>query len=310
MKNIFITGINGFVGKHLAERFSGESNYRLTGVDLADSFTPLNEQPANLNYLRVDITKSDEVAAVFDKQQFDVIFHLAGILSKDESFQVHERAMNVNFKSTSILLEIARQQQARFLFTSTAMVYGNRSGPFTEDMDKDPGNFYALTKSLSEELILYFSKKFDVKSAIFRPAMLYGPGQAGDFFVPTLINALSKNEEFEMTAGEQKRDFVYIDDFINAIKLTIEKEATGIFNIGSGNGQQIKEVAKTVELKLGVKDKLQLGALPYRDHEIWDYSLSSDKLLKETGWRPTVSIEQGIDLILKDRREKERKNEN
>lgn len=299
MKHIFISGINGFVGKHLAEQFSGESSYRLTGVDLAERFAPFKEQPTNLDYVQLDITNSKHVTAVFDKQQFDIIIHLAGILSKDESQSVHESALNVNFKSTSILLEMARQQKLRFLFTSTAMVYGNHSGPFTEEMDRDPGNFYALTKSLSEELILYFKKNFDVPSTIFRPVILYGPGQVGNFFVPTLINALSMSEEFEMTAGEQKRDFVYITDFIDAIKLTIEKEVTGIFNIGSGDGMLIKEVAKIVEQKLGVKDKLQLGALPYRDNEIWDYSLSSEKLRRETGWRPTVNMEQGIDLIFK-----------
>lgn len=101
-----------------------------------------------------------------------------------------------------------------------------------------------------------------------------------------------------MTAGEQKRDFVYISDFIAAIMLTMEKETIGTFNISSGDGVPIKDIAKILEQKLGAKDQLLLGALPYRNHEIWDYSLSSEKLRNETEWTPIVNMDDGIDLIL------------
>jgi nucleoside-diphosphate-sugar epimerase len=299
-----VTGINGFIGKHIAEFWGNQTDYFVTGVDLADSFSPLNSMPVHLNYSKLDMTHVEEVNRFFEDRQFDIIIHLAGILSKKEDKITHQIAQTVNFTSTSILLEIAREQNAHFIFTSTSMVYGDRPEPFKESMKKNPENIYALTKSLSEDLVLYFHKKFQVPYTIFRPSILYGIGQVGDSFIPSLIHTLRKNEEFRMTKGEQIKDFIYIDDFLSALKLVLDQNVLGIYNIGNGTGVPIKKVAECIGNKLVVNNKIKIGAIPYRNNEIWSYVPNCRQLKNVTGWKPTIPLEQGIEKILNDLKNK------
>lgn len=300
MKNILITGVNGFVGRNLVRFLSNNRYFQVTGVDVAERKSPEFETIQGFGYAQLDITDALSVECFFKGQQFDAIVHLAGILSKEENATLHTKAREVNFNSTCILLEMARSQSAHFVFTSTAMVYGDQDGPFVESMPKNPENYYALTKSLSEDMILYFHKKFGLNYTIFRPAILYGAGQTGDSFIPSLIRTLHNNENFNMTRGEQKRDFVYVDDFSMAIKLALETSTSGIFNIGTGTGVTIKQVAEMIAQKMQVANKLNLGALPYRENELWNYALSYDRLHKAIGWSPLIGIEMGVELILQD----------
>lgn len=299
MKRILVTGINGFVGRNIIKHFGNKKQYFITGIDLNENFISPKTLFNNFNYSQLDITDFKEVNSFSKDKIFDVIIHLAGILSKEEDPQIHKKMLSVNFESTAILLEIAQKQNSHFIFTSTAMVYGNRQGPFDESMKKNPENFYAMTKSLSEDMILYFNRKFEVDYSIFRPAILYGAGQTGNSFIPSLIKTLRGNQDFQMTKGEQTRDFVYIDDFVDAVKLAVDKRFSGIFNIGTGSGVKIKIIAELVAEKLGLSDKLQIGSLPYRDNEIWNYALSYESLKNTAGWQPQINIEQGIEYLLK-----------
>jgi nucleoside-diphosphate-sugar epimerase len=299
LKNILVTGINGFVGRNIVKYFGNNKHYHLIGTDLADNYLHNSCARENFSYCKLDCKNFEKVRSFFDDKKIDVIVHLAGILSKEEDPQIHEEMLDVNFKSTAILLEFARKQNSHFIFTSTAMVYGDCQGPFHETMKLNPGNYYALTKSLAEDIILYFNKIFNLNYTIFRPAILYGSGQTGNSFIPSLVRTLKADQEFEMTKGEQTRDFVFIDDFMEAIKLAIDKQIDGIFNIGTGTGIQIKEIAELVAQKLEADDKLILGALPYRDNEIWNYALSYEHIKNSLGWQPRTNIEQGIDKLLK-----------
>ncbi|KAA3661682.1 MAG: NAD(P)-dependent oxidoreductase, partial [Calditrichaeota bacterium] len=95
-------------------------------------------------------------------------------------------------------------------------------------------------------------------------------------------------------------DFVYVDDFSMAIKLALETSINGIFNIGTGTGITIKQVAELIEQKMHVFNKLNLGALPYRENELWNYALYYDRLHQAVGWSPLIGIAIGIELILQE----------
>jgi nucleoside-diphosphate-sugar epimerase len=130
---------------------------------------------------------------------------------------------------------------------------------------------------------------------IFRIGILYGPSQANAMFIPSLVRSLIAKKEFPMTKGEQKRDFVYIDDLVNALERAIDRpEISGMFNIGTGKAPMLKEVALRAEELAGVHGKLKLGAIPYREKESWEYCLDSRKAERELDWHASTTINEGL----------------
>src|SRR3989339_1221332 len=228
-------------------------------------------------------------------QPFDTVVHLAAVLSQAADMPTYFSIMNSNIQATFLLLEMAKKKNARVIFPSTALVYGGQKEPFREDMPTDPGDFYALSKSMCEQLIRFYGNKYGVRSVIFRIGILYGPSQTGVMFIPALVSALLSGKEFPMTAGEQTRDFVFIEDFIQALNRVIQDETvSGVFNIGTGHAPTLRETALAAEKVIGTTGKIKLGALPYREHESWEYCLNSGKVERELGWRAITGLEEGL----------------
>ena len=293
---ILITGANGFVGRHMIYHLSQHAQNKIIAVDVHDSLIPFkNSNPAIAEYVSGDLSDGEFVSQLQNKRHFDCIIHLAAIISQSADANTYFAIMNSNIKATFLLLEIARAHKSRFIFPSTALVYGNQKGPFREDMLPDPGDFYSLSKQICEQLIRFYGNRYDVPSVIFRIGILYGPSQANKMFIPSLVGALLAQEDFPMTKGEQVRDFVYIDDLIDAVKIVLLRtDIAGTYNIGTGEAPMLKDVALRAEEITGVRNKLKLGAIPYREKESWEYCLDSSKALRDLRWRASTSIAAGL----------------
>jgi nucleoside-diphosphate-sugar epimerase len=293
---ILITGANGFVGRHMIYHLSQIKHLKITAIDVHDSLIPVkNSNPAIVEYMTGDLSEKEIVNRLQNERHFDCIIHLAAIISQSADANTYLAIMNSNIQATFLLLEMAKEHKARFIFPSTALVYGNQKGPFREDMLPDPGDFYSLSKQMSEQLIRFYGNRYDVPSVIFRIGILYGPSQANKMFIPSLVGSLLSKEDFPMTKGEQMRDFVYIDDLVDAVKIVLSRpEIAGIYNIGTGDAPMLKEVALKAEELTGVRNKLKLGAIPYREKESWEYCLDSSKALRDLQWRASTAIADGL----------------
>ena len=293
---ILVTGANGFVGKNIVASLSNIADTKIVATDLQGMLQKTDETNTDaVTYLEGDHASKEFTASLQDGYRFDAIIHLAAVLSQAEDMQTYYSVMDSNIYTTFLLLETARQHNARILFPSTAMVYGDKKAPFSEDMRSDPEIFYALSKHLSEELIRFYGRKYDLGYVIFRIGILYGQWQSQGMFVPTIITKLLQGEEFKMTPGEQVRDFVHIDDFVEAVKKALAaKDVCGELNIGTGHAPSMKEMATTVERLTGVEGKVKIGAIPYRENELWEYRLDITHTQKVLGWQPGVSLEDGL----------------
>jgi len=165
-------------------------------------------------------------------------------------------------------------------------------------MDCVPEDFYGYSKAAAEELILLFSRRYYLPLTIFRAALIYGPSQGGTMFIPSLVRSLLKGELFRMTAGEQTRDFLYIDDFVSALLLACSSGLSGVYNVGTGNALSMRSAALIAEQVTGREGLIELGALPYRVNESWQYCLSPEKLVREAGWIPRVGLREGLERIV------------
>jgi len=294
---ILVTGVNGFVGSAVLRSLIENPDNVIVGVDIADYCSVnLSREKAGFLYVEGNCTDERLMASLQEHHHFDVIIHLAALLNKGTELSEYYAVMNANVHSTELLLRLAKHTSARFIFPSTAMVYGNSEGPFTEAMPLVPGNYYAFSKASAEQLIRMHHQNHSIPHVIFRIGILYGPGQRGNMFIPSLVNALVSNAPFPMTAGEQKRDFIHINDFVAALNSVLaQPELSGTFNLSSGTPLTMKEVALHAERIANKENIIRLGAIPYREHEIWNYHLSIDKFCKATGWTPNVTIDTGLE---------------
>jgi len=203
--------------------------------------------------------------------------------------------INSNVRATFLLCEAAFNQKARFIFPSTGLIYGNQTGPFKEDMLPDPKDFYSLSKLMCEQIIKFFSTNYQLKATIFRIGILYGPSQSNSMFIPSLVKALVDKKEFAMTKGEQKRDFIYIRDFVSLIeRVIVDENVCGLFNIGSKKSVKLIEVAEIAEKLTQSFGLIKPGAIQYRPNESMEYFLDTTKAEKLLNWHATTNILEGL----------------
>jgi len=296
-KRILIIGAGGFIGGSLLDELYKDKNYEITALDIA--FRDNQREIYNsVNFVTINITRVKELDELFSKNKFDFVIHLSGILSKKSEVEDAKIIYDVNVNGTTNIALLSAKYNSKMIFFSTAMVYGDNEGPFTENFGKEPNGYYALSKSIGESLILEENKIHNLDYTIFRPSVIYGPTQKGGMFIPSVCDSAIKGEKFGMTEGKQKRDFIFIDDVVSALKLAIEdKELQGIYNLSSGESTLLRDVPSFVQEEIPLF-KVEFGKVPYRDGEIWDYSLDNSKL-KSFSWTPKTSLKNGIKAVLK-----------
>lgn len=298
MARILLTGAAGFVGRNLLSDIGAEI-HEWFGLDrsLPEGFA---RRHALTESVACDLADPVAVREVVDRIRPDAVVHLAGWTGKGDSMANRANLVQANLVSTWNLLDaleaagVAGGHPARFVLASSALVYGDQPGPFREDLPTLPPDAYALTKWLAEEAVRAFVRKGAVTSTILRPAVIYGPGQGGSMFVPSLVAALARGERFPMTAGAQKRDLVHVRDVAGAILAVLRAQADGVFNVGAGVGVPMAEIGRNLADLAGRPDLLGVGELPYRDHEVWEYAVDAAALRQATGWTPEVALHDGL----------------
>lgn len=293
---ILVTGANGFVGRNVINHFSSRPGIRIVATDIHETRNAMHKHTdSDVTYLSGDISNASFVAELAAHCTFDTIIHLAAVISQSSDPQTYISIMDSNIRATFLLLEMVKSQKVRVIFPSTALVYGSQAGPFREEMLTEPGDFYALSKLTSEQLIGFYGRRYDVRSVIFRIGILYGPSQMGGMFIPSLIASLLGGKDFPMTKGEQSRDFVFINDLIAMMEAALDRpDVIGTFNVGTGVPSKLCDVALLAERLIGRSGLVQLGAIPYRQKESWEYCLDSGKVRQALGKSPTTSLKEGL----------------
>lgn len=285
-----MTGSSGFIGTSLKKRLEEENDFQVYGISRSSTVTP--------NTFKGDLTDGLFITRVIKEVRPDYIVHLAGSRLRTSDFASHKSLINDNVLTTFNLLEsISRISSIkRIIVLGTAEEYGNGPVPCSEDQRESPVSGYSFSKVCCSHLCADFHRSNGTPLLYFRPTVCYGPGQANDMFLPDLIITLSKGRSFRMTAGFQKRDFLFIDDLVEAIiaGLTRDSVPYDILNIGSGKSVLLRDVALKVARLLNAENLLELGAVPYRENEIMDYSVDISKVKKVLGWEPKTEFDAGI----------------
>ncbi len=189
-----------------------------------------------------------------------------------------------------------------FILISTSEVYGGEivKTPFREEDSFVPASPYSLSKYCAEVALKTYSEIYSKPFTILRLFNFFGKNMPKSFFIPQLLEKLLNNEDFDMTEGKQKRDFIYLNDVLEAMILANSPKAyNNVFNVCSGNGKSIKELALEIKGHFKSESNINFGAIPYRENEVWDMTGDCGKIKDRLGWQPKFSFIQGLQELIK-----------
>ena len=304
-KKIFITGGSGFIGSHLVEKCIrlGYTVKTLIPYNVDNSCGWIDHFDKkirdNVEVILGDVCDNN----LFKKEtkKFDVIFHLAALISIPYSYKSPKSYISTNINGTLNGLEAARDNNVGlFVNTSTSEVYG--SAQYVPIDEKHPLNAqspYAASKIAADQLSLSYFRSFGLPVTILRPFNTFGPRQSQRAAIPAIINQiLSDKKEIKLGNLNAHRDFTYVDDTVNGyIKLIGNQKSIGeIINLGTGSSFSIKETLSFIceILNKDVKVKVDEERLRPKKSEVNKLLSKNTKAKKILKWRPKFNGKSGF----------------
>ena len=285
---ILLTGGNGFVGKNLVQRF--ESKMKII---------------KGSNDLHIDVLNKQSFENI---EKVDAIIHLAAKTSIPNSISNPYDTYYTNLVGTLNVLEFARKNAINKIINISTYVYGLPSYlPVNEVHPLNPHSPYNKSKIISENLSKYYSDDYGIDVVSLRPFYLYGPLGNPNFFIPSIIRQVKEKNEVIVSNKNTKRDFLFIDDFLDLVYKILNNFPKGYneFNVGHGESHTLEEIILLVGKIIGIKVSIR-SENSIRPGDITDMVADITKVSKFFDWKPNTDLDTGLrktlsgyDLILK-----------
>lgn len=291
-KSILIVGGTGFIGYHLILRCL-KLNWLVTS--LSTNLPKKIRYHKKVNYIIGDISNYKLLKKKL-KTKFDYVVNLGGYVdhsNKKKTYQSH-------FVGVKNLAKIFQNKKINnFIQVGSGGEYGKKKSPQIENFKGYPASVYYKSKLMATNFLLNLYNKKYFPVTILRFYQVYGPKQDTNRLISVVINNCLNDREFNCTNGKQYRDFIYIDDAINAIIKTLKsKKSLGqIFNVGLGKTIKIRELINYINKKIG-KGKPLFGSIKMRKDEMISIYPSINKIKKILKWEPVISLKTGLEKTI------------
>jgi len=325
MKNIFITGTAGFIGFHLAKLLLKEG-FKVHGYDSINDYYDVNIKHARQNILLKDknfsttkglLEDHDKLTEIANKFKPDIIIHLAAQAGVRYSLENPRAYINSNIIGTFNIMEIARKHKVKhLLMSSSSSVYGaNTEMPFTETEKADTQlTIYAATKKSNESMAHSYSHLWKIPTTMFRFFTVYGPWGRPDMALFKFVNGIINNKPIDIyNNGEMYRDFTYVDDLVNGIKLLVDCIP---INKKISDNDSLSPVAPFRVVNIGNSDKIKLidfidaieetlnkkaikNYMPMQKGDVTETWADCSLLQKLTNYKPKTNYKDGIKNFVK-----------
>lgn len=295
---ILMTGGSGFIGSHLS---------------------PALEKEHDIYHLVSDLRNYDEVQQELNAVKPDIIVHLAARTEVEKSFYEQITFSEINYVGTVNLIESASKIKnlKNFVFASTMEVYGwqpisdevkkfsvpEKFIAFDENTQPNPNAPYSVAKYACEKYLEYAHRCLDLPFTALRQTNCYGR-KDNEFFVTEQIisQMLSNPKECNLGYAEPYRNFIYVDDMLDAWTAVInnpEKCNDGkIFTIGPDNPIKIRDYAELIAKKIGWTGKINWDTKLFRAGEIYWLNSNNNLITKTLGWQPKIDLDTGLDMTI------------
>ena len=249
MQKAIVTGGAGFIGSHLVDKLI-EQGVEVTILDNLSTGKKQNINP-KAEFIDCDIFKDTYGDLIFLLNGADTVFHLAAKTTVQESIKEPSLYNNVNVVGTLNLLEAAAAMKVkRFIFSSSSSVYGNAKVPTSEDHPLNPISPYALNKLIGEQYCKLYSEIYNIDTVCLRYFNVYGDRMNNEGYklvFPIFKEQILNNKSLTINNdGEQRRDFIHVDDIVRANILVAKHKNNfngDIYNVGNGKSYSINEIA-------------------------------------------------------------------
>lgn len=305
LKNVLITGADGFIGSHLTE-YLVDSGYNVRAFVYYNSFNSYGwldsipaETKSKIEFFAGDIRDPNGVREAM--KGVDIVFHLAALIAIPFSYHSPDSYIDTNVKGTLNIIQAARDNQvSRVLVTSTSEVYGTAQFvPITELHPKQPQSPYSASKIGADAIADSFYRSFDLPLTIVRPFNTFGPRQSARAVIPTIISQLLNGaEEIKLGDITPTRDLLFVKDTVNGfLKIAECNKLIGHeVNIATQSEITVGDLAQLLINQINPKAKIVSDSVRLRPEksEVFRLFGSNEKLKSFTNWEQNYSLEAGL----------------
>ena len=305
-KKLLITGGLGFIGGNflrlLTNKYPKSKFLNIDKFTYAASNELANQLKKNKNYFfqKIDICDFNKLKKKFNSFNPDIVVHFAAESHVDNSIKKPDNFINTNIIGTYNLLRLLKKN-IKLIHISTDEVFGEANKKsFNENSKYDPRSPYSVTKASSDHLVRAWSNTYGINYNIVNSSNNFGPYQNEEKFIPVIINSIIKKKKIPLYGnGRNIREWIYVEDFVNAIEFLIKKDiANQTFLIGSGYTEEniniIYRIIKIINSKFNIK--IEDNQIKYvRDRAGHDkvYKINSRKIRK-LGWKHKIKLNNGL----------------
>jgi dTDP-glucose 4,6-dehydratase len=303
---VLVTGAAGFIGSNLVHYLTKERpSWKVTALDLLTYAGNLKNisslvESGQVRFERLDITDDKVIDELFEREQYDLVFHLAAESHVDRSILSAREFVSTNVMGTQVLLDAAyKHKTGRFVHISTDEVYGSLgpTGAFVETTPLDPTSPYAASKAASDLMVLAFCKTHKFNGSVTRCTNNYGFYHFPEKLIPLFITNAMEGKKLPLYGdGMNVRSWLFVTDHCDALLRVAEKGRAGeVYNIGGNSEAELpnKEVTRMILELLGKPADLvqQVGDRPAHDRR---YAVDTTKIKDELGWTPKTPFNEGL----------------
>ncbi|WP_272694359.1 NAD-dependent epimerase [Providencia sp. PROV036] len=319
-----VTGAAGFIGSATIEKLNS-LGHDVVGIDNLNNYYDVNIKHARLKriehpkfiFINIDITDKNKIIELFIREEFDYVIHLAAQAGVRYSLENPFAYADSNLKGHLTILEACRQTKIEhFIYASSSSVYGVADQmPFSTDMPTDhPVSLYAATKKANELMAHSYSHLYQLPTTGLRFFTVYGPWGRPDMALFKFTKAILAGEPIDVyNNGNLSRDFTFVDDIVEGIirisdiipQADLNNPSASpaessapyrIYNIG--NGQPVKLIEFISALEKALDKEAIKNFLPMQAGDVYTTWADTEELFNVTGYRPQVSIEQGVQAFV------------
>lgn len=298
-KEVLVTGGAGFIGSAIVNRLIGY-NCSINVIDnLPEDSIWRIKKKGKCKFFKIDLRNQHELQKCINIIKPDIVFHLAGYVNPERDIRVIKKAYSTNLIGTqNLILSLMDYDYDLFINTGSSDEYGDRSAPFVENYKEKPVSPYSASKVAAAYFCDMIRNIYNKPIITVRPSLAYGPTQIARLLIPWLIYSGLNGYELLLTPCQQTRDFIYIEDLVEAYISLAENAKKicngGIFNIGMGEEIKILKIVNLIKSKIQ-DTKFVIGGKHYRPGEAMHFYSSIEKIKKNIGWTPKWKIDDGID---------------
>lgn len=293
MAKILVTGAGGFVGANFTRALIARGDDVHVILRTEKKYWRLNDIVEQLTIHIADLTKGKDIDEVVSRTKPDVVYHFAHYGgNRGESNSAQIRSVIID-GTANLYMACMRHGVRKIVHSGSSSEYGRKQTPMAEDMILEPNTEYGLAKSWATLYGEHLHREKGINITTLRLFSVYGPYEAPTRLFPSVINALLEGDAPTLSNKDTARDFIYIDDVINALFLA-EEGPGGVFNIGTGTESTLEHVVSGIQQVMNTDISLTWGSMEGQSFDTSRWVADMTKTLHGLNFKVETSLHDGI----------------